>query len=641
VSLQNTYVGVEEDMFDFQYPEFPDITNAPVISVDIETFDPDLKSEGIGVRRKGYIIGIAVAVPGKKWYFPMAENWRTDPWSQKVIDWANKNLSGSQPKLGAGFMYDLDYLWHYGIKIRPPYVDVQLVEALIDENQFKFNLEFLSQKYLGEGKEEQQLKDACDRLGIKTKNPKQELWRLPISIVASYAMQDADLPIRIYEQQLKIIREDNLGDVLDVECELTEVLLHMRRRGVRIDQSKAEEVLIACNEEFKTLENEVKYETGILVKPWVASNIASVFDMLGLTYPRTKKTNAPSITKDMLEGIEHPVVKKILRMRNLDKFSGTFIKGQILDSSIDSRIHAEFNQCRGDDNGARTGRLSGSNPNMQFMPSRDSDLGPKCRGIFLPDNDDLWGRLDYSQIELRILAHFALGVGSDDIRRTYQENPDIDFHQMTADKAKCSRRDAKDINFGVVYGMGANKTALKLGRTKHEATQFLKEYNRGVPFLKHTSEEASRLANKRGYVKTILGRRRRFPQWEPDNWDLKKGNIFDSKEACDEFCLSKKQEFGIVESVRTKTYRALNAIVQGSSADLMKKAMVDFYRSGVMDILGPPLLTVHDELDLSVPRSKVGQEAFLEAKRIMEVAIRFKVPVIADAKLGENWGECK
>jgi DNA polymerase-1 len=634
-------VGERDLMFDFTYPEFPDITNAPLISIDIETFDPELTSEGIGVRRTGYIIGIAVAVPGKKWYFPMDKNWKNDPWSQKVVAWANKNLTGSQPKLGAGLMYDLDYLWHYGIKVAGPYIDVQIAEALIDENQFKFNLEFLSQKYLGEGKEEQQLKDACDMLGIKTKNPKQELWRLPISIVASYAMQDADLPIRIYEKQMQIIENEGLLQVFDVECQLTEVLLHMRRRGVRIDQDKAEEILRLCDEEFDTLKKEVGHETGIWVKPWVASDIASVFDMLGIPYPRTKKTNAPSIKKDMLDGIDHPVVKKILRMRNLDKFTGTFIKGQILDSSINSRIHAEFNQCRGDDNGARTGRLSGSNPNMQFMPARDSDLGPKCRGIFIPDNDDLWGRLDYSQIELRILAHFALGVGAEDIRKTYQSNPEIDFHQMTADKAKCTRRDAKDINFGIVYGMGANKTAMKLGKTKDEAKKFLKEYNEGVPFLRHTSDKALSLANERGYVKTILGRRRRFPQWEPDKWDLKKGNIFNSKEECDTFCQSKREEFGIVKSVRTGTYRALNAIVQGSSADLMKKAMVDYYKSGVMDILGAPLLTVHDELDLSVPRSDIGREAFDEAKRIMEKAINFKVPVLADAKLGENWGECK
>jgi len=631
-----------EDMFDFVYPEFPDIAHAPVISVDIETFDPDLKSEGIGVRRTGHIIGIAVAVPGKKWYFPMDKDWRNDPWSQKVIAWANKNLTNNQPKLGAGFMYDLDYLWHYGIKIAPPYIDVQIAEALIDENQFKFNLEHLAQKYLQEGKEEQQLKDACDMLGIKTKNPKQELWRLPMSIVASYAMQDADLPIRIYEKQLEIIEKEGLQEVFKVESRLTEVLLHMRRRGVRIDQSKAEDILRDCNEEFETLKREVGTETGIWVKPWVASDIASVFDMLGIAYPRTKKTDKPSITKDMLDGIDHPIIRKILRMRNLDKFSGTFIKGQILDSSINSRIHAEFNQCRGDDNGARTGRLSGSNPNMQFMPARDSDLGPKCRGVFIPDNDDLWGRLDYSQIELRILAHFALGEGSEDIRRTYNDNPEIDFHQMTADKAKCSRRDAKDINFGIVYGMGANKTALKLGKTKEEATAFLKDYNAGVPFLKITSDRAVGLAGERGYVKTILGRRRRFPKWEPNCWDIKLGNLFDSEEECAEFCKDKYDKRGKkVFAQRAMTYRALNAIVQGSSADLMKKAMVDYYDSGVMDVLGAPLLTVHDELDLSVPRSNIGREAFLEAKRVMENAIKFKVPVLADAKLGENWGECK
>lgn len=636
------YVGVQESMFSFVYPEFPDIKNEPVISVDIETFDPYLQSEGIGVRRTGYIIGIAVAVPGRKWYFPMDKHWRDDPWSQKVIAWANENLTGSQPKLGAGFMYDLDYLWHYGIKIAPPYIDVQIAEALIDENQFKFNLEHIAQKYLGVGKEEKQLKDACDELGIKTKNPKGELWRLPVSIVASYAMQDADLPIQVYKKQLEIIEKEDLQRVFAVECRLMEVLLHMRRRGVRINQSMAEEILKDCHAEFDTLKKEVAHKTGVQVRPWTAGDIAGVFDQLGLPYPRTKKTDKPSITKDMLDGIDHPIIQKILRMRNLDKFSGTFIKGQILDSSIDSRIHAEFNQCRGDDNGARTGRLSGSNPNMQFMPARDSDLGPKCRGIFIPDNDDQWGRLDYSQIELRILAHFAIGEGSRDIRKTYCDNPEIDFHQMTAEKAGCTRRDAKDINFGIVYGMGEAKTALKLGRTKEQARTFLEEYNNGVPFLKATSLKAIQLADERGYVKTVLGRRRRFPKWEPDCWDLKKGNLFDSEEECIEFCKDKKTKWGKpVNAQRAMTYRALNAIVQGSSADLMKQAMVNYYDSGVMDVLGAPLLTVHDELDLSVPRSNIGQEAFLEAKRILETAIEFRIPVLADAKLGENWGECK
>ena len=626
--------------------ELPRLSDAKMISLDIETRDDDLKSKGPGVRRDGYIVGIAVGTPdGLRTYLPFqhAEGHQFEP--EVIIRWAKSELCRpGQPKVGANLLYDLDYLYEAGVEVTGPFYDVLIAEPLINENLFKYNLDSLSIDHLGEteGKFDKVLQAACDTQGWKG-HPQAHIWKLPPEFVGEYAEADVDRPLRILEKQKKILVEEELVDLFLMETELIPLLLHMRRRGVRINRNQALKIQGEMGDKLQENERKLLKMAGFEVDIWAAASIAKAFDKAGLEYPRTLKTKAPSFQKLWLERHEHPIAQLIMECRKIDKFKGTFIEGSILNMAINGRIHCQFNQLKGDENGTVTGRFSSSNPNLQFIPKRDKILGPLIRSIFIPEEGEEWGRADYSQIELRILAHFALGEGAEVIRDAYRNDPTIDFHQKCADMAECERKKAKTINFGVVYGMGVEKLSRELELTIPEAKSFLERYHSRLPFAKHTLKIASDRAAGRGYVKTIMKRRRRFNNWEPRDWKLSKtftptadreGLLLRIKELM-------KEDDRISPGVRRAgTYKALNAIIQGSAADLMKKAMVDVWNSGVCDILGPPLLTIHDELDVSKPKTKAGDEAFKEMVHLMEYAIKFKVPVLVDAQIGANWGEC-
>lgn len=279
-----------------------------------------------------------------------------------------------------------------------------------------------------------------------------------------------------------------------------------------------------------------------------------------------------------------------------------------------------------------------SNPNLQNIPARDDELAPLVRGLFLPEEGEDWERKDLSQIEYRFLVHYARGEGADEARRRYHDDPDLSFHKMcgemfglTAEEMAGERyKRIKNTNFCKVYGGGVGRLATTFGVTLEEARRFNDEYEHELPFVMTTFEAAEELAQTRGYIKTILGRRRRFPLWEPRRYDPKAVPL-PYEEA--------KAEYGAIR--RAKTRNALSGLLQGGAADFLKKGMVDIWESGVCDVLGPSLLTVHDELDDSVPRTKIGDEAARESLRLMENAIRLRVPVTADADRGKNWGDCK
>jgi len=246
-----------------------------------------------------------------------------------------------------------------------------------------------------------------------------------------------------------------------------------------------------------------------------------------------------------------------------------------------------------------------------------------------------------SQIEFRLFAHYATGPRSEEIRGKYQRDPDADFHQMCAEMSGRTRTEAKTINFGKIYGMGVDKLCASMGMSRAEAEKFMSEYDEAIPFVKSMLQIASSVADRRGYVKTILGRRRRFDLWEPADWTLSKRVAPSRKEEMVRIVNEDREKNPQTRPGvrRAKTYKALNAIIQGSAADQIKKAMVDCDEAGLWEVL-PLHLTVHDELDVSVARTKRGKEAFLEMVSLMERAVPLKVPVRADWKIGKNWGEC-
>jgi DNA polymerase I-like protein with 3'-5' exonuclease and polymerase domains len=294
--------------------------------------------------------------------------------------------------------------------------------------------------------------------------------------------------------------------------------------------------------------------------------------------------------------------------------------------------------------GASTGRLSSADPNMQNVPKRPSDADERMdlgasvlkliRGIFVPEEGERWGRQDLSQIEFRYLAHFAVGRGEEEVREAYRRDPRVDFHDQCAIMAdlprdKPNRTRVKNVNFCKCYGGGVDKIAATAGIAREEAAAFVERYDAALPFIMETRRRAERSAQRHGYVTTILLRRQRFDFWEPA--DGGGGRPLPRAEA-------EARAHGS-DLKRAWTYAALNWKMQGSNADHVKKAIADARESGAWRALGPALLTVHDENNWSVPRTREGTEAFEEVRRIMETCIELSVPVLSESDFGDDWGE--
>ncbi|QGH72171.1 MAG: DNA polymerase [Caudovirales sp. ctOwN3] len=271
-----------------------------------------------------------------------------------------------------------------------------------------------------------------------------------------------------------------------------------------------------------------------------------------------------------------------------------------------------------------------SNPNLQNIPARDEEIGPLVRSLFLPDEGEIVSAQDWSQIEFRLLTHYGVGKGAELARSMYRENPDMDFHTLASEITGVPRKQAKGISFGLIYGMSRNKLAAELGLSSQEAEQIFGLYHEKLPFVRETYNLAAKRASARGYVKTLLGRRARFNMWEPAKFGHGEEPIMDRELAV--------SNWGQVQ--RAYSYKALNRVLQGSAADILKMAMVRMVEEGVTGILGVPLMTVHDELVWSVPNTKEGLEAIDEAGRIM-CSFDLKIPLAIDDERGENWGSVK
>lgn len=639
-------------MNDWTIPDsFPDLSSAKTISLDVETRDDDLKTKGPGVRRDAYLIGVAIGTDdGFRGYYPIAHDEGPNLNKRNVLRWLKRELGRyDQIKLGTNLLYDTDFLAEAGVDVAGPWYDVQVAEPLIDENkQGRYNLDDLASHYLGREKKTTALEIECERRKYKGAVQK-HLWRLPADLVGPYAIEDVDLPLAIFPKQRNILENEDLWDLFLLETRLTPLLLDMRRIGVRLDSNRLEKTIGAFDKKLKSAKRRLKKMTGFDVEYWAADSIARAFDSEGLDYPRTPKTKKPSFTKPWLRSHPHPMTDLIVECRQIDKFIGTFLRGQMMDQMIGDRLHCLFNQLKSDEYGTVTGRFSSSHPNLQFIPIRDEEMGPLCRSMFVPEEEHDWGKADYSQIEFRIFAHYALGRGSRKFQDEYRRNPNVDFHAWCAEMAGIGRRPAKTINFGLIYGMGIKKLARSLDISEDEARTFLAEYNGRLPFIKQTLRKVSQRADERGYVFTILKRRRRFDRWEPADWDLAQSvSAVTDRDAMIKTVnhligVARERDADVIPRKgvrRAGTYKALNALVQGSAADVMKKAMVDCYESGVFDVLVPHL-TVHDEMDVSIPRTSIGREAFIEMKRTMENTIEFRVPIVVDVESGPNWARVK
>ena len=598
--------------------DFPNLLKYDEIAIDLETKDPDLKTMGSGsITGRSKIVGIAVAVEGWSGYYPIAHEGGGNMDIRMVLKWFQDVLNTPATKIFHNAMYDVCFIKAAGLKINGPIVDTMIAGSLVDENRFRYDLGSMGRDYLGVGKNEAVLKETAELWGV---DPKSEMYKLPAMYVGEYAEQDANLTLKLWQEMKKQMYHEDVEDIFKLETELFPCLVDMRFLGVRVDTQAAYTLKQQLIEEEKECLQKIKTETSVDVQIWAARSIEKVFQKLNLPYDLTAKTHSPSFTKNFLQNHPHPLVKQIARAREINKSHTTFID-TILKHQHKGRIHAEINQIRSDSGGTVTGRFSYNNPNLQQIPARNKELGPRIRSLFIPEEGCQWGCFDYSQQEPRLVTHYASldGLyGVDEVLNSYNEG-EADFHQIVSDMADIPRDQAKTINLGLFYGMGKNKLQAELGVSKEDAEALFRTYHDKVPFVKMLMESVMRRAQDKGRVRTLLGRRCRFNLWEPNQFGIHKA--LPHEEALAEHGPGIKRAF---------TYKALNKLIQGSAADMTKKAMVDLYKEGII-----PHIQVHDELDISVDNNAD------KIKEIMESAVQLEVPNKVDYESGPNWGTIK
>ena len=603
---------------------FPNLSTAKEIAIDLETCDPNMESMGPGwPRGDGYIVGYALAVDGWSGYFPVAHGGGGNLDKRLVERWVRDTLALPCDKVMHNAAYDLGWLRASGFTVNGRILDTMLAAPLLDENRFSYSLNSLGFDYLQEVKSEQGLKQAAADFGV---HPKKELWKLPAMYVGDYAEQDAALTLKLWQAFKIKMRQDEVESIFNLETDVFPVLFEMTRRGIRFDRSKCEQLIGDMRRREKEILAELKRICGKNVDIWAAQSVAQAFDAVSIPYSKTEN-GLPSFTKGFLDSCDHPIAKLIVEARETNKTHSTFLEPYLNFSGKTGRIHPHVNQMRSDDGGTVTGRLSMATPNLQQVPARHEVIGPMVRSLFLPEEDQLWASNDFSSQEPRLLVHYAnlLGLpGADVMVDAYRGDPNTDFHQMVADMAQIKRKAAKTIGLGLMYGMGKNKLAGQLDLSLDEASELIDNFHRNVPFLKGTVNAVMKRIEHPaagGAIRTLLGRKCRFPLWEPMEWGVNKA-------------LPREQavmEYG-QRIKRAGTYKGLNRLIQGSAADQTKAAMVALAKNGFT-----PILQVHDEVALSVSNVEEARAA----AHIMAEAVRLEVPSRCDVEVGPSWGEAK
>jgi DNA polymerase I-like protein with 3'-5' exonuclease and polymerase domains len=639
-----------------------DLKGIDTIAVDLETYDPDLKKKGSGaIKGKGFVCGIAVATSKQNLYFPIAHAMTSNLDPEETWEELNKKVFKNKGlrKVFHNAMYDV--CWIRAVTGEMPageLVDTMIAASVIDETRMKYSLDSLSRDYLKDSKYKYDLKErAWEELGIK--DPMSNMHKLSYDLVKDYALQDVKLTLslwNLFEKKLDEIiyppKQKSLRKIFTLETKLFPCLVDMKFRGVKIDVQKAEQFGKKLEKRRNNLVNIIKKRTGVDVQIWAAASIKKLLYNQKITdYKKTPKSGMPQLPKEYLKTHPNRFLRMIEIARRCDKAKSAFVEG-LLSFVHKGRIHADINQIRSDQGGTVTGRFSMSNPNLQQIPAKGF-IGKKMRELFIPEEGCTWGSFDYSQQEPRIVVHYALKLqlpGTEELKKEF-DSEDADFHQIVADMAHIPRNTAKTINLGLFYGMGRIKLQQELNLSKDEATKLFSNYHRQVPFVKQLSQDLITFAEDHKLLFTLEDRFCRFNRWETR--DREWNNEINRYEPVPILTLEEAQrayKAELLEKVADDkldpnymdnfkyhykpafTYKALNRLIQGSAADMTKKAMVMLYEKGIL-----PHIQIHDELCVSVSDEK--QACII--KQIMEEAIPLLVKNKVTYKKGKSWGNIK
>lgn len=608
------------------------LSEYPVVAVDVET---------TGLRwYEDRMFGVAVAVSDGTSIHAQYWDVRETP---QILEALRHHLPRCRKVVNHNIKFDAHFLRNEGVMLPDDGIECTMVRAaLINEHERSFSLDALGLKYVNERKEDIWQEMASLFGGLPTRDAQiRNLHRAPSSLVAKYATGDVILALRLWKWQQGEIDKQDLHKVWKLERALTPVLLEIERQGVRVNADLARRRAADLDAKVIELQAGLKAIVGTEFNDSLANSPKQMRQLFNperrgndwyIGNVRLEKTDAgePSIDKKSLMALAKAGDRRAQMIVDIRKYTkaAQFLKYHILEHEHNGRVYPNYNQTRGDSGyGTGTGRFSMNDPALQQQPKRDEDVAELVRSCFLPERNHKWCCADWQQFEFRWFAHY---VKDESILRMYREKPDADYHQMVAELTGIPRKprfagdaNAKQINLGLVFGMGQGKLAQEMGLPYtvqirngkeylvpgEEARAVFEKYHAAIPGVKSLLDQASSIARSRGYVKTAMGRRIRFP-----------GGQF--------------------------VHKAGGLVFQGTSADCMKQKMVELHplaRKYGYKIL----LSMHDELDFSLP-AKEARHMMKEIKKVLETfdgvscPIKCDVPILSDVQLGDNWWEaCK
>ena len=575
------------------------LITSEILSLDTETTSTDpINAE---------LVGMSFSIQeNEAYYVPIPAN---QDEALKIVNEFKEVFENKQSlKVGQNIKYDMLVLSNYGIELQGPMFDTMIAHYVL-QPELRHNMDYLAEIYLN-----YQTIHIEELIGSKGKN-QGNMRDLPPEAIYKYACEDADVTLKLYHILKKELEEHQVSSLFyDIEMPLVPVLAYMERNGVRINTETLKESSLHFTSRMQEIEKEVHQLAGMDFNIASPKQVGEVlFDKLKIvTKAKKTKTGQYVTSEEVLESLrgKHEIVGKILEHRGLKKLLGTYIDAlPLLVNPKTGKIHTSFNQTV-----TATGRLSSSNPNLQNIPIRNED-GKEIRKAFIPEDGCEFFSADYSQIELRIMAHLS---GDKNMIEAFREGNDI--HAATAAKiykiaieevTREQRSKAKTANFGIIYGISVFGLAERMNVPRSEAKELIDGYFETYPHIKEYMDKSIAVARENGYIETIFGRKRFLPDINSHN--------------------------AVVRGYAERN--AINAPIQGSAADIIKVAMVKIYQRFMQEnIRSKMILQVHDELNFSVypdEKEKVQQIVIEE----MEKAYAMQVPLRADCGWGNNWLE--
>jgi DNA polymerase I-like protein with 3'-5' exonuclease and polymerase domains len=628
----------------------PDLRHVDILALDTETKDGGLLA-GCGSAwpwGDGFIVGISVAYRAegeiRAHYFPIRHPDSENFEPEQLFQWLRDLFASDVPICTQNGLYDFGWLRADAGIVMPSSNRLEEIGALatmVDENRKRYSLESLCAWRGLPGKNETSLKEGAAALGFPKKAKLATLiWQLPAHYVGPYAETDAIRTLELFENLNPILDQENTRGAYRLEVDLLPMVHEMRRRGIRIDTAVAEQArdLLLGKRDAILAELSEKLGTNVGMDELNRSAWrAAVFDQHKIAYPKTEKGN-PSFTagnSGWMPKHPHWLPQLIVKADKFHNYGENFLGTYILGHTINGRVFAEIHPHRGDDgSGTRSLRFSYSSPPLQLMPKHDEELAPLIRGVFLPEQGEVWAECDVSQQEFRMIVHYAarhrLSKAADAVEK-FRTDPNTDFHELVAGWTGRDRQTSKNTNFAKAYGAGVGKFAAMIGKSEKEAAAIFDQYDRELPFVSQLSTLCERAVRRKGYLTLYSGARRHWNDWAPGG-QWKKGAGPCPRDEAEVRVNNREHSWFGKPLWRANCRLAMNSLIQGSSAAHTKLWMRACWREGIV-----PLLQMHDALELSLSSPE-------QAERVAELGcdvVQLEVPMMVDIAFGRTWGDAR